>query len=144
MILKTYRRIQAQRFQHSLDRIEREGNDDLFLIQAFGPQDYSNTELHALLRTVNRQGELYAKLRQRLFFMAAFLSLSTGGVFLAIVMQKPIFSYLMLGLVAITILLVAFGQLHLYRLYRSYQKAGAVAQLIQQELERRRKDASIF
>lgn len=144
MILKTVRSITDQQFERSLERIEREGNDDLLLIWQFGPHDYSNQELHILLRAVNWQSEVAGKLQHRLFMVAASISFWIGAAFLCAASGLTLLSSIFLCLAPLALIVAIMGHWYLRRKYKAYPYARDIAGVIQQELDRRRKDASIF
>ncbi len=144
MILKTIHNLGDQQFQRNLKRIEREGNDDLLLIWEFGPREYSNQELHILLRTVNWQAEVAGRFQHRLFLVAASISLWIGSAFLAAAAGFNLLATFLLCLAPLALAVTIAGHIHLRKKYRAFRYSRDIAHMIQQELERRRKDASIF
>ncbi len=130
--------------QRHLTRIEREGNDDLSLILEFGPQDFPTHELHHLLRQVRTQSAIATRIQHYLFVVGAGISLWIGASFLSAALGYLALGYLFLAMIPASCLLLIAGHFYLRIKYRTHRHAPAIANIIQQELERRRKDASIF
>lgn len=130
--------------QRRLNRIQRDGNDDLLLILECGPRDYPTFELHQLLRRVRQQTAHSARIQHLLFLVGASISLWIGAGFLCAALGYLAWGYIFLALIPTSCLLLISGHIYLRRKYRTHRHGAIIANIIQQELERRRKDASIF
>lgn len=127
-----------------VDRIEREGNDDLLLILELGPRAYPTRELHELLNAVENQKEAVYKGNQRLFFVAASISIWIALSFLAGAAGVPQLGYVCLSMIPIACIVLIIGHSILRRKYPTFRHSKAITQIIQYEIERRRKESSIF
>lgn len=127
-----------------LRQLEKVGNDDFQLIMAFGADAYTTPELHHILESVNRQAERTARWQYRLFLVGFSISLCIGASFLAAAVGAKSFSLLFLTGVPVAGALLLVGHLALRRSFPTYRHSHLLASIIQQELDRRRKDASIF
>lgn len=127
-----------------LKRIEQDGNDDLLLIQEFGPRDYPTHELHLLLRQLRRQQQLARRMQHYLFVTGASISIWIAMSFLAVALGYEALSYLFLAMIPFCVLLLVGGHFFMRRRCRPQRDGETIGLIIQNELERRRKDASIF
>ncbi len=127
-----------------LQRLEKEGNDDLLLIMEFGAEAYSNQELNKILEQVNIQKDITTRWQHRLFLVGFSISVWIGASFLAAALGGRLLSFVLLAIAPFCMMVALIGQLLLRYYYPTYRQSHLVASIIQQELDRRRKDASIY
>jgi len=129
--------------ERHLRKIEKEANDDLLMIIEAGPQYYTNQELYHLLDKLGLQEYEVLQFNRKLFIILASVSLwmillvashALGLSWLAGVMTVLVLSF---------ILAFAVGKIYLYQKFKTFRSSGLIRSIIQQELERRQKDASI-
>jgi apolipoprotein N-acyltransferase len=130
--------------QRLLQRLEKDGNDDLVLIMEFGANCYSTQELSAILHQVSEQKEVAGRWQHRLFLVGFSVSFWIATSFIAAACHARLLSFLLLTMVPISLLLALGGHFYLRRMFPAYRNIHLVASIIQQELDRRKKDASIF
>lgn len=130
--------------QRLLQRLEKDGNDDLALIMEFGPNSYSTSELSLILDKVSEQKEIAGRWQHRLFLIGFSVSLWIAASFIAAACHARLLSFLLLAMVPVSLLLALGGHFYLRRTFPAYRNIHLVASIIQQELDRRKKDASIF
>ncbi len=130
--------------QRHINRIEREGNNDLLLILELGPTTYPTHELHQLLNVIERQKEAVHLGHQRLFFVAASISVWIALSFLAAAAGVPQLGYVFLAMIPVACVTLIIGHIILRRKYPTFRHSKAIKQIIQYEIERRRKESSIF
>lgn len=126
-------------------RIEREANDDFLQILSFGARCYPTKELQQLLQNLSYQAQRYARYRRLLLFLVA--GTATLWIALCFLFQSLNFGpgiYLSLALIPLSILSFTGGALYLNRKFGSVREAQRIEKIIIEELERRKKDASIF
>lgn len=131
-------------FDRLIQRLENDGNNDLMLIMEFGADAYSTKELSQLLRYIVEQKNIAERWYHRLFLLGFSVSFWIAASFLAAASDAGYLSYILLSLVPISLLVVLFGHLYLSRRYPAHRDIHLVASIIEQELDRRKKDASIF
>lgn len=131
-------------FDRQLQRLERDGNDDLMLIMEFGADAYSTRELSQLLRHIVAQKQTAERWYHRLFLLGFSVSFWIAASFLAAASEASVLSLILLTLVPVSLLSVLFGHFYLSRRYPAHRDIHLVASIIEQELDRRKKDASIF
>ena len=131
-------------FDREIQRLERDGNNDLLLIMEFGAEAYSTKELSLLLQQVVEQKNIAERWYHRLFLLGFSVSFWIAASFLAAASNASTLSLLMLTLVPVSLLSVLFGHLYLSRRYPAHRDTHLVVSIIEQELDRRKKDASIF
>ncbi|MGH1434822.1 MAG: hypothetical protein ACRBG0_10215 [Lewinella sp.] len=130
--------------QRLLQRLEKDGNDDLALIMEFGANSYSTEELSIILRQVSEQKEIASLWQHRLFLVGFSVSFWIAVAFIAAACHAQLLSFLLLAMVPVSLLLALGGHFYLRRTFPVYRNIHLVASIIQQELDRRKKDASIF
>jgi hypothetical protein len=130
--------------ERRLKKLEEVGNDDFQLIMEFGAEAYSTPELHRILADVNQRAEQAARWQYRLFLIGFSISLCIGAAFLAAAAGAKPLSMIFLAGVPLAIGLLVLGHFLLRRYYPTYRHTHLLASIIQQELDRRRKDASIY
>ena len=131
-------------FDRFVQRLERDGNNDLLLIMEFGADAYSTKELSALLQEVVEQKNIAERWYHRLFLLGFSISFWIAASFLAAAGNSSTLSFALLTLVPISLLAVLFGHFYLSRRYPAHRDIHLVVSIIEQELDRRKKDASIF
>ena len=131
-------------FDRLIQRLEKSGNDDLMLIMEFGAEAYSTRELSQLLNRILTQKDTAERWYHRLFLVGFSVSVWIAAFFLAAASDASLLSWLLLMLVPISLLSVLFGHFYLSRRYPAHRDIHLVASIIEQELDRRKKDASIF
>lgn len=130
--------------QRLLQRLEKDGNDDLALIMEFGANSYSTQELSNILQQVGDQKEIAGRWQHRLFLVGFSVSFWIATSFIAAACQAQLISFLLLAMVPVSLLLALGGHFYLRHRFPAYRNIHLVASIIQQELDRRKKDASIF
>ncbi|MEZ4985807.1 MAG: hypothetical protein R2795_12370 [Saprospiraceae bacterium] len=131
-------------FNHYISKIEGTGNNDLLLIMEFGAEAYTTPELYGILEEVQSQKQLTTLWQHRLFMVGFSISLWIAGAFLCAAFDQPLYSYLFLLLVPTSLLSAILGHYYLRNRYPAFRDVQLIASIIQQELERRKKDASIY
>lgn len=127
-----------------LKQLEREGNDDLQQILEFGPGPFSTPELKMLLRRIRRQMNRVALLQKRFFLAGASTVVLTGLSFLAAALGMKMLGIVFLSLSPAGLIAFAVGSIMINRRYRTYRHSRVLERAIREEIDRRRKDASIF
>jgi len=130
--------------QRLLQRLEKDGNDDLALIMEFGANSYSTQELSITLEQVSEQKEIAGRWQHRLFLVGFSVSFWIAASFIAAACQAQVTSFFFLAMVPFSLLLALGGHFYLRQMFPAYRNIHLVASIIQQELDRRKKDASIF
>ncbi len=127
-----------------LSRLEREANDDLLQIMEFGPRPYTTLELKQLLRRIKRESAEVVRLQQRYFLAGSCTVLLVGISFLCAAIGWDVLGIAFVALAPAGLIIFAGGSIFLNRRYRTYKHSRVLEKAILEELERRRKDASIF
>ena len=125
-------------------RIEMEANDDFLQILSFGAHSYPTKELHQLLYELDQQAGRYAYYRRLLFMVGGTTTLWIALCFLFQSLNFTPGIYLTISMIPISILAFSIGSVYINQKFRSIRKANRVEKIIVEELERRKKDASIF
>ncbi|MCO6478811.1 MAG: hypothetical protein J5I94_19410 [Phaeodactylibacter sp.] len=125
-------------------RIEREANDDFLQILSFGARCYPTKELHQLLQELGHKTRRYAYYRSRLFLLGGTATLWFALCFLFQSLEFNLGAFLALAMIPVSILAFTGGSIYLNRRFGSVRKAHQIEKIIVEELERRKKDASIF
>ncbi|MCB0568299.1 MAG: hypothetical protein KDC66_00975 [Phaeodactylibacter sp.] len=127
-----------------LERIEREANDDFRMILSFGARCYSTKELHHLLQQLGTKVERLSYYRRILLITggATAFWIALNFLFQSIDFQAGI--YLTLSLAPVSIAAFIIGTLLVNRRYSAIKQAHQIERIIVEEIDRRRKDASIF
>ena len=126
-----------------LRKIEKEANDDLLMIIEAGPQYYTNQELYHLLDKLGLQEYEVLRFNRKLFIILASLS---GWLVVFFVANALGYSWLTFGLAFVMLASIsAFtaGKIYISQKFKTHRSSGLIRSIIQQELERRQKDASI-
>ncbi len=131
------------RLKRQLRQIVKDANDDLYLIREAGPHYYSNTELYALLERLNSEESEALRLNYRLFVLLASLTIWIAGFFLFEAFNVHWGANICFTLLVAKFLIFSVGIVYIHRRYRHFRFSSRLRMIIQQELERRRKDASI-
>ncbi len=124
--------------EQKLKRLEREANDELLMIQEFGPDAFSTYELELLLPLAQSQADQIRKIRQRLFYMLVCVSLWVATAFFCAIVGEHLLGYIFAGMVPLSIVAVLVGHRYLQRRFRSIQEEEIALTIIQQELARRK------
>lgn len=127
-----------------IQRLERDGNNDLLLIMEFGADAYTTKELSALLQEVVEQKNTAERWYHRLFLLGFSVSFWIAASFLAAAGNAGTLSLALLTLVPLSLLAVLCGHFYLRNRYPVHRDFHLVVSIIEQELDRRKKDASIF
>lgn len=127
-----------------LERIEREANDDFRMILSFGAHCYPTKELHQLLRQLEQKMEKLSYYRRILFLTGGTTTLWIALNFLSQAFDFKAGIYLTLSLAPVSIIAFAVGTILVNRRYKSVKQAHQIERIIVEEIDRRRKDASIF
>ncbi len=127
-----------------LERIEREANDDFRMILSFGAHCYPTKELHQLLRQLEQKMEKLSYYRRILFLTGGTTTLWIALNFLFQAFDFKAGIYLTLSLAPVSIIAFAVGTILVNRRYKSVKQAHQIERIIVEEIDRRRKDASIF
>ena len=129
--------------ERQLNRLEREANDDFLQIIEGGPEYYSTHELHLLLSRLESTKRSYQRKAQKQLFIGASASIWIFASIICSMLKFPILSYVFLALVPVSIIAFLLASLYAKRKFQ-VKNTFLVENIILQELERRRKDASIF
>ena len=127
-----------------LRRIEREANDDFLQILSFGAHCYPTKELHQLLYELDQQAGRHAYYRRLLFIVGGTITLWIALCFLCQSLNFNPGIYLTITMIPMSILAFSIGSVYINQKFRSIRKADRIEKIIIEELERRKKDASIF
>lgn len=134
--------------QYFLDRqlkkIEREANDEYLQILSFGAQCYATPELQRLLRELDKKVQLHAYYRKIVFIVGASTTLWIAFCFLFQSLDYSFGVYATLAMVPLSIIGFTAGNIVLNKRFRAVRDARLIERIIVEELDRRRKDASIY
>lgn len=129
--------------ERQLRRIERDVNNDLLMILEVGPQYYSNQELQELTDELRREEGLSKNLQRHFFLFLVSVPLWVCCFFLSNAFGWHAVGRIFLYLIPMAFVTFSAGNIYCRYRYRSCRHANLIRSIIQQELERRRKDASI-
>ncbi|PHN05776.1 hypothetical protein [Flavilitoribacter nigricans] len=129
--------------ERQLRRIERDVSDDLLMILEVGPQYYSNQELYELTDELQQQEEISKNLQRNFFLFLVSIPLWVCAYFLSNAFGWHAVARIFLYMIPVAGLIFATGSFYCRYQYRNCRHANLIRSIIQQELERRRKDASI-
>lgn len=129
--------------ERQLRRIERDVNNDLLMILEVGPQYYSNQELYELTDELQEQEEHSRSLQKNFLYFLISIPLWMCCYFVADGFEWFSTARFFLCMIPTAILFFAAGNFYCRYRYRNCRHANLIRSIIQQELERRRKDASI-
>jgi len=127
-----------------LDKIEREASDDFQQILSFGARCYPTKELHELLRRLDKEVQRLAYYRRLVFLTGGSTTLWIAFSFLFQSLDFTLGVYFTLSVVPVTLVAFAFGNIYVNRKFRAIHDSHLIEKIIVEELDRRRKDASIF
>ncbi len=127
----------------TIERIEREGNDDLLLVHTLGPQDFSTPDLYDMLEQLEGQKETVSNKLSNLYRMGILIPLFVIATFLASHFQVTWLGILFLSAVPILGILFTFRTVRIRRDHPTYYDSQVIEYKIRQEL-RRRQESSIF
>lgn len=129
--------------ERQLRRIERDVSDDLLMILEVGPQYYTNQELYELIDVLQQQEGSSKNLQRNFFLFLVSIPIWVCAYFLANAFGWHLTAYIFFFLIPLSGLIFATGNIYCRYRYRNCRHANLIRSIIQQELERRRKDASI-
>lgn len=127
-----------------LKRLEREANDDLMLVLEAGPEYYTNEELYGLLHELENKRIYLLKIRGGLLMLAGGLLLWAAVSVFAQYQEIVWLSWLSFSFFIIDFIGFLAGSWFFTRKFQVMRRSIAIRNTIVAELERRRKDASIF
>ena len=127
-----------------INRIEREANDDFLQILSFGAHCYPTRELHQLLSKLERESQRFTYCRRLLFAIGFIATLWIALCFLFQSVDFRLGIYLAWALMPLSLAAFAGGSVYINQKFNSVRDAHLLEKIIVEELERRRKDASIF
>lgn len=130
--------------EYQLKKIEKEVNNDFLQIMEAGPEYFSTQELHKLLTQLFKLRNEYQHRSRRMFYFGASVTLWIGISFIFGMLKYYLVSYLLLAFAPITIVVYLVSMLYLRWKYRLCRDGHLIESIIRQEIDRRRKDASIF
>ncbi|TXB65536.1 hypothetical protein [Phaeodactylibacter luteus] len=130
--------------ERQLSRIEQEGNDDFLQILTFGANYYPTPELQALLRQLDERTQQLAHARRLILLIGASTTLWIAFSFLFQSLDFTLGVYFTLAMVPLTIIAFTIGNVMINKRYKAVRDARLIEKIIVEELDRRRKDASIF
>ncbi len=131
----------ADRFwNRQLTRLEQAGNNDFLLILTGGAKAYATHELHQLLRRLRIESIRLRELRRTIFRLAICVPLMlfvacAAGLF----GWQPVVYGTLSALLVLTVLLIG-ANIYVRGRYTCHDRGKRLRCIIQQELERRRKD----
>ena len=129
--------------ERQLRRIERDVSDDLLMILEVGPQYYTNQELYELIDALQQQEGSSKNLQRNFFLFLVSIPIWVCAYFLANAFGWHLTANIFFFLIPLSGLIFATGNIYCRYRYRNCRHANLIRSIIQQELERRRKDASI-
>lgn len=129
--------------ERQLRRIERDVNDDLLMVLEVGPQYYSNQELYELIDELQFQEDISKNLQRHFFLFLVSIPVWVCAYFLTNAFGWHATANIFLYIIPIAVLVFTGGSIYCRYRYRNCRHANLIRSIIQQELERRRKDASI-
>ena len=127
-----------------LSKLEKEANDDLLLLMEVSPEYYSTNELKALLRELKTKQKQVQKKKDNLFLVGASGSIWMALSFLAQMMDIRWFGLMCIGLIPVAFGTYIGGSIFVEKRNRFFKDAYHIEKIIRSEIERRKKDASIF
>lgn len=127
-----------------IERIEREAGNDFLQIRSFGAHCYATRELQELLRRLKQEEQKMIQYRNFIYVIGATSSIWIGLSMVAFAFQYIFIQYLALSLIFSSVLIFIAGLVFLKRKFPTASLAPTLEVIIREELERRRKDASIF
>jgi hypothetical protein len=127
-----------------INKLEQEANDDFLQILSFGARCYPTKELHALLRRLDKEAQRIAYYRRLVLLVGGSATLWIAFCFLFQSLDFTFGIYFTLTLVPITLVAFTVGNIYINRKFRAIRSAHLIEKIIVEELDRRRKDASIF
>ncbi|MEN0002601.1 MAG: hypothetical protein AAF798_00610 [Bacteroidota bacterium] len=127
-----------------LKRIERDANDHLMLLLEVSPEYYTTKELVRLLRELQLKKSLVYELKRRLLVIGASISVWIAAAFLSQTFSLLFVSYFFLALIPFALLGFIGGSIYVSVKYKFFNHAPVIEKIIKQELDRRRKESSIF
>lgn len=127
-----------------LKRLERECNDDLLLVQECGPEYYSNDELYDLLDLLDAENRETFRYRRLLLLTAAMILFWFGIVLFAHLTAANLLKNIAVTLFAFGFLTFLTGTILIRKKLLLLRRTQQIRTLIYAELDRRRKDASIY
>jgi hypothetical protein len=114
------------------------------LLLEVSPEYYTTKELVRLLRELQLKRKLVQEIKRRVFVIGASISIWIGAAFLSQAFDLQLVSYFFLALVPVAIVTFTGGSILVRVRYKFYNHAHIIEKIIKQELERRRKESSIF
>lgn len=130
--------------EYQLKKIEKEVNNDFLQILDAGPEYYTTQELHTLLGQLHQLRLEYQQRSRRMFYFGASVTMWIGISFIFGIFKLYLLSYILLAFAPITIIIYLVSMLFLRYKYRLCRDGYLIESIIRQEIDRRRKDASIF
>lgn len=127
-----------------LRHIEAQGNDDLHLLQEVGAQYFSTTDLQVLLQHLNYQSRYTLRLRKTGLYTLLSIGFATATAYRSFAAGRPTMAYAFLCLIPLALILFALGWLQLRKKHETIQHASKIRRTIIQELDRRKKDPSVY
>ena len=124
--------------------MEQRCNDDLYLLWELGPEPFPTRELKRILPLVQLQMERVDQLRNQFYRIGALGILLLALSFLANFAGLTFVSQVLLGSFPLAFLAALAGQAYLRFRFPTYVNSMVLREAIEAELDRRRKDASIF
>lgn len=127
-----------------LNKLERQANNDLLLLMEVSPEYYSTNELKLLLIELKTKQKQVQKKKDNLFLIGA-----TGFVWMVLyfftqMMRTPWIELIAIGLIPMSFGTYIIGTIILERRNQFFEYAYHIDKIIRTEIERRKKDASIF
>lgn len=141
--IKVFARMKDFFLNRQINRIEREANDDFLQILSFGAHCYPTRELHQLLGKLEQESQRFTYYRRLLSVVGCTTALWVAFCFLFQSMNFRLGVYLAWALMPLSLAVFVGGIIYVNRKFSSVRDACLVEKIIVEELERRRKDASI-
>lgn len=143
-MIKVYAWMKNFFLNRQIRRIEKEANDDFLQILSFGARCYPTKELYHLLQELHFQAQRHNNHRRILFMVGGTATLWIALCFLFQSLRFDPGAYLSLAMIPVSILAFSVGTVYVNLKFSSVRKARQIEKIIVEELERRKKDASIF
>jgi uncharacterized membrane protein YciS (DUF1049 family) len=127
-----------------IDRIERSANNDFAQILEFGAKYYPTRELHHLLHQLDLEFYRYVYLKRVMFLIGGSTTFWVAFFFLFQSFDFKLGVFITLFLIPVSLIYFLVGSFYINQRYKPIRQSDLIEKIITEELDRRRKDASIF
>ncbi len=127
-----------------LYRMEQVGNNDLMLIKDLGPGIFETRDLKRALVDMKKREKEVEEIRMRIYRIGACSAVFLFMSYVARAFGASYLSLVLLLLFPALIVVFSIGQIYLRRKYPAYIYYNPLRESIQQELDFRKEESSIF